>query len=58
VRIDSEERPTSAWLTILAKLRWTICAWIMERRLVDQNSASWNHVTNWLRRVDRLQQAG
>ena len=26
--------------------------------LVDQNGASWNRVTNWLRRVDRLQQAG
>jgi hypothetical protein len=28
-----------------------------ERRLVDENSASWNHVTNWLRQVDQLQQA-
>lgn len=25
--------------------------------LVDQNSASWNHVANWLRQVDQLQQA-
>ena len=24
--------------------------------LVDQSSASWNHVANWLRQVDQLQQ--
>jgi hypothetical protein len=57
VRIDSEERPTSAWLTILAKLRWTISAWIMERRLVDQNIASWNPLTSWLETVDALRRA-
>jgi hypothetical protein len=27
---------------------------IMERRLVDQNSASWNQLLPWLRRVDTL----
>jgi hypothetical protein len=48
---------TSAWLRILAKLRWTTSAWIMERRLVDQNSASWNHVALWLSRLKTLRDA-
>jgi hypothetical protein len=26
--------------------------------MVDQNSASWNHVTNWLRQVAQLQHTG
>jgi hypothetical protein len=25
--------------------------------LVDQNSASWNHITSWLRRVEALREA-
>jgi hypothetical protein len=29
---------------------------IMERRLVDQNSDSWNQVFSWLPRVDQLRQ--
>ena len=28
-----------------------------ERRLVDQNSASWNHITSWLHRVEALRDA-
>ena len=29
----------------------------MERRLVDQASASWNRLTHWLKRVDGLRSA-
>jgi hypothetical protein len=28
-----------------------------KRRLVAQNCASWNHIANWRRQVDQLQQA-
>ena len=28
-----------------------------ERRLVDQNSASWNQIGEWLQRLERLQRA-
>ena len=28
-----------------------------ERRLVDQNGASWNRIANWLRRVEVLREA-
>ena len=29
-------------------------AFIHERRMVDQNIASWNPVISWLRRIERL----
>ena len=28
-----------------------------ERRLVDQNSASWNPLISWLRRIDEISRA-
>jgi hypothetical protein len=28
-----------------------------ERRVVDQNSASWNRIAGWLQRIDELQRA-
>jgi hypothetical protein len=28
-----------------------------ERRVVDQNSASWNRIADWLRRVEVLREA-
>ena len=31
---------------------------IMERRLVDQNSASWNHVVLWMRKLGSLRRVG
>ena len=29
----------------------------LERRLVDQNIASWNHMSSWLRQIEALQGA-
>jgi hypothetical protein len=52
-----EGRSTFAWLKILAKLRWTTSAWIMERRLVDLTGASWNPTRAWLLRIARLRDA-
>ena len=37
-----------------AKPLWPTFACDRERRLVDQNSASWNRVSAWLRRLEGL----
>ena len=32
-------------------------AWSHERRMVDQNSASWNRIVGWLRQIDLVRLA-
>ena len=43
------ERPTYALRATVGNLRLN-----HERRLVDQNSASWNRVVLWMRQLDGL----
>ena len=47
-----EGRSTVAWRSHLAKRWWTTSAWIMERRMVDPNFASWNPMLRWLRGIE------
>jgi hypothetical protein len=52
--VVTEGGPPSLGLQFGAKLRWTTFAWDQERRLVDQNNASWNPLTSWLRNIEAL----
>ena len=55
--LTKEGKSTFAWLRISAKTTVDNLRLITERRLVDQNSASWNRITTWLRAVSRLRDA-
>ena len=46
-----------SWLRILAKLRWTTSAWIVERRLVAKIFPRWNPLTSWMRQIEEFQRA-
>jgi hypothetical protein len=55
-RICSREARQAKWILPIVHLRATVGNLRLprERRLVDQNSASWNRISEWLRRLDAV----
>jgi hypothetical protein len=50
-------KPTFAWLEFSAKLWRASFACDHERRMVDQNSASWNRLAHWFGLIELLKKA-
>jgi len=53
----SDEQRAYFKIVAFEPTKWTQSPYGDERKLVDQNSASWNQALSWLNLVERLRQA-
>ena len=54
LRVASAVAPSALWRDKSRRYGAASSACICERRMVDQNSASWNHIATWLQRLETL----